>query len=372
MKKGLAASLVLALLTSFSGCSDCRDSMCGCDACGSSNNHRHDWDVSGYWEACGCDTGGSPDYDVWYANHCWNDSRWGDVECDGDWYSYQSACSGVCNSRIINNHCHDYSDSASWDACACGSGGHPDYDVWYANHCWYDSWWKSVECDGDWYSYQSDCSDVCSSYIDDNQNVDDHHNVDDNHDANDHSDYARACTRNASCYEDEICKDHFCVLKSSVDDNSDIEYIPECHVNSDCKDDMLCTEGRCIPCQANACDTSKEVECVFSSQCESGLCVDGVCLLPGKCAIDANCSDGQICFDGSCIVRPECLSDSECGEGRICNASNECEDDVECRADADCGIGLICVSNMCAQCRLNCECPNDGDICMNGACVSGN
>jgi len=306
MRKGLVAGLVLALLTTLSGCFDCWDGMCECDSCGSSYNHRYDWDDDYYWDACGCE-----------------------------------------------------------------NGGRLDYDTWYVNHCWYDSWWGEVECDSDWYSYNSACSGACGSCMDDHQDVDDHH-VDDNHGNNSHTDYARACIRDSSCYEDEICKDNFCVLRSVVDDNPDIEIVPECRVNNDCKGDMICTEGRCIPCQTNACDTSKEVECVFSSQCESGLCVDGVCLMPGKCAIDANCSDGQICFDGSCIARPECLSDGECGEGRICNASNECEDDVECRVDADCGNGLICVSNMCAQCRLNCECPSEGDICMNGFCVAGN
>ena len=67
---------------------------------------------------------------------------------------------------------------------------------------------------------------------------------------------------------------------------------------------------------------------------------------------------------------PECLSDEECGEGHICNSSNACEDDVECRVDADCGIDMICISNRCAQCRLNCECLNKGDLCMNGFCVA--
>lgn len=142
----------------------------------------------------------------------------------------------------------------------------------------------------------------------------------------------------------------------------------ECKVNSDCADDMICTSGRCLPCKTDVCDTSKEVECVFSSQCESGLCVNGSCLAVGGCAIDAHCMEGQICMDNVCIARPECLSDAECGDGRICNASNACEDDVECRQDRDCGDQMICVNNMCAQCRLNCECP-EGNICMNGACV---
>lgn len=181
-------------------------------------------------------------------------------------------------------------------------------------------------------------------------------------------DYARACTRDATCYADEICVNGFCTTQDKIDNGEIVE--AECKVNSDCSDDSICTDGRCIPCQTDACDTSKEVECVFSSQCESGLCVDGACMAAGACAIDANCSEGHICVDNACIARPECLADAECGEGRICNASNKCEDDVECRIDSDCGEGLICVANMCAQCRLSCECPNTGDICMNGLCVA--
>ena len=300
MKKGLLAGLVLALLTTLSGCFDCWDDDCYCDSCSSGYGY--------YWD------------DDW----------------DDDWDDY-------------------------YGGCGCSM----DYHAWHERHCRYDWWSDAVICDSDWDAHHS-CSSGCACQEDShgNQGGDNHQGQ------NDHTDYARTCIRDASCYADEVCKDGYCVLKTVVDDNPDIEIVPECSVNADCSDDMICTDGRCIPCQTDLCDTSKEVECVFSAQCESGLCVDGVCLLPGKCAIDANCSEGQICVDGSCVARPECLHDGECGEGQICNASNACEDDVECRVDGDCGDGMICVSNMCAQCRLNCECPNEGDVCMNGFCVA--
>jgi hypothetical protein len=281
---------------------------------------------------------------------CW-DGMCDCYSCSDDWYDSWE---------------HDWDDDwDDWDDCGCSS--HIDYDSWSANHCWYDWYSDSVVCDSDWYDDNYSCSSDCSCGSHENHDSDRPNGGDVD---NGHTDYARTCIRDSSCYTDEVCKDGYCVLQTIVEENPDIEVLPECTVNKDCSDDMICTDGRCIPCQTNVCDTSKEVECVFSSQCESGLCVDGVCLMPGNCAIDANCGDGYICFDGACIARPECLNDSECGDGKICNASNECEDDVECRVDSDCGEGLICVSNMCAQCRLNCECPNEGDVCMNGFCVA--
>ena len=168
------------------------------------------------------------------------------------------------------------------------------------------------------------------------------------------------CVWNSDCGIGYVCKDGVCEVEAIV---------PECSVNADCADDELCTEGRCIPCQTNQCDTSIEIECVFATQCESGICLNGVCLAPGQCVNDAQCDEGQMCQDFTCVARPECLSDAECGEGRICNASGECEDDVECRKDADCGDNKICVYNMCAECRLDCECA-EGNICLNGACVA--
>ena len=176
--------------------------------------------------------------------------------------------------------------------------------------------------------------------------------------------YEGAChATGGSCRFDKDCNPGYsCIDYVCLD-------VAECKSNSDCSDGDICTEGRCIPCQTSVCDPTQEVECVFSSDCESGLCADGKCLAPGACVLDSNCEEGQICKDGACIARPECLSDAECGEGRICNAGNTCEDDVECRQDSDCGEGLICISNMCAECRLSCECGEDA-VCLNGACVA--
>ena len=179
------------------------------------------------------------------------------------------------------------------------------------------------------------------------------------------------CKTHADCPQTHTCLYNVCYNtgENSNPDNNTPSVEPECTQNADCGENMLCTDGRCIPCKNDACDTSQEIECVFSSQCDSQLCVNGVCLEAGSCVVDDNCEEGHVCLNGFCVIRPECLEDSECGEGRICNADNKCEDDVECREDIDCGVDMICVQNMCAQCRLNCECP-EGNICMNGACVT--
>ena len=238
--------------------------------------------------------------------------------------------------------------SLGLSGCWCDGYCHEDWNDWN-DDCWSRSDCHQQDQDCYWDSWNDNwvCTDVGPQ------------------DPHGHGD--TSCIWNSDCPSTKpFCENNVCVAQETP-----VEPVPECVKNSDCKSDEICTEGRCIPCQTEVCDTSKEIECVFSTQCESGLCVDGVCLATGKCAVDSNCKEGQICNNGTCVARPECMSDRECGEGRICNASGECEDDVECRKDSDCGKGMLCLSNMCAQCRLNCECPNDGDICMNGVCVSG-
>jgi hypothetical protein len=259
-----------------------------------------------------------------------------------------------------------------WDDCTSCESDYWGWDYDY-NSGWDDNYssWDDCGC--------SSCDDwggcACSSYddssISDDINVSADEPVNDEPAVDEDDGIGASCMFSRDCKNGLICQQHVCVLPGGevVD-----PYIPpqvECYINSDCSEDEICTEGRCIPCQTDMCDTSQEVECVFSTQCDSGLCVNGSCLAAGACVVDANCNEGQICSNGECVARPECLNDDECGDGRICNASGSCEDDVECRIDSDCGDGKICVFNMCAECRLDCECPNEGDVCMNGACIAG-
>ncbi|MFA5624268.1 MAG: hypothetical protein WC966_04330 [Bradymonadales bacterium] len=192
------------------------------------------------------------------------------------------------------------------------------------------------------------------------------------------------CLFDLDCADGQRCEAEKCVDKPRPDCRIDadcadgfecsagvcVERSPECVSNSDCKEDEICTKGECIPCQTEVCEPGEDLECVFGADCDSGLCVDGKCQPMGACVTDANCDEGLVCLNGSCQVKPECLQDADCGEGKICNAENKCEDDVECRADKDCSNGLFCAANICVECRLNCECSNEGDLCVNGFCVA--
>ena len=371
----------------------------------------------------------------WYSSDCWDeyeydDDDWDITDCFYDkynryacddaciynndkdswdcppayWYDvseyfFDNDCSelGSCFGLCLDSSCYNYMDN--WPSCSWAQDSYDNvscesiYSTCIPQE-YYSCRWEAV-CDEDdckWYSETCAPNKVCINGLcrdmacltdEDNDSNDDGNDHNSDHNGSDNN-TGNTCQWNSDCPENHVCSHGICHDINSGNENSgnensgnddnvsvDPEPVPECTQNSDCDADSICTEGRCIPCQTDACDTTQEIECVFSSQCESGLCVDGACLAPGACAIDANCSEGQICLDGACIARPECLDDSECGEGRICNADNKCEDDVECRQDNDCGEGLICIQNMCAQCRLNCECPNEGDICMNGTCIAG-
>ncbi len=304
-----------------------------------------------------CDLCGFDDFDI--PTFCLDDSYCGDQE------------------RCVNQVCMSLRDNKCYDNSDCESG------LCLGDHCAPAQCFTDIECpngvcnNGKCVSQVCDHDDCINSCVDGSC-------VDCNIDSDcDKGVCVNGSCRVVECRLDSDCRHGACVNGSCVSDECVVDSDcagglcidggcakAQCSVNDDCDDGEMCSDGRCIACMGEDCDTSREIECVFASECESGLCVDGECMAAGTCVIDANCVDGQVCMDNKCVVRPECLSDDECGEGRICNAAYECEDDVQCRVDSDCGDRMICVMNTCVQCRLSCECPNEGDICLNGMCTN--
>ncbi|MDX9720386.1 MAG: hypothetical protein RBU37_06550 [Myxococcota bacterium] len=102
-----------------------------------------------------------------------------------------------------------------------------------------------------------------------------------------------------------------------------------CAIDADCPvDNPHCTDGTCV-------------QCVASTDCESGACVDHACI--AACTSDAQCAP-RACDQerGRCV---ECTRDEHCTEssnGAHCSSLNLC---VSCTADEHCAassIGAYC------------------------------
>ncbi len=187
-------------------------------------------------------------------------------------------------------------------------------------------------------------------------------------------------------------------------DGSDTGWVGQgacCQSDADCAGELsdgpalVCAEsgaGSCEPlpapgqcwnhedCQAfESCEGAKICPC--NADCQPGgpgLCV---AVIPGCCASDTDCADGDICLSGVCTQKPTggaCYSAADCSEGEctgafVCPCGAPCFMPTtagqcgvpanECTADGDCAQGETCVAG-----------PVCTDLCVAGdpACCSGN
>jgi hypothetical protein len=104
--------------------------------------------------------------------------------------------------------------------------------------------------------------------------------------------------------------------------------------------------------------------CAEDLQCESGLCVDGVCCqtacngpcercdeVPGLCTpasgASGECGVDQACVNGACEVVPQPGCATSCAAGMTCvNDSCVPNDGLSCTDNQDCNSGL-CFENTC-------------------------
>ncbi len=160
----------------------------------------------------------------------------------------------------------------------------------------------------------------------------------------------------ACCDERHECSkagDNKCVLKSDEKCLSDSECAEQDESTPYCRID----EGMCV-------------ECVSSSQCSVGKCVDWHCV---ECSKDADCSGdlgGELCVRGKCAecdpvtYEKKCLSDQEI---RTCDAGVIREGQCEVNRP-------ICSKNACVQCRAEvaADCPQERPYCKEGDCKECN
>lgn len=116
-----------------------------------------------------------------------------------------------------------------------------------------------------------------------------------------------------------------------------------------------------------------EPDCLRSSDCTTGACVDGACV--AECTVDEQCGAGRVCADGVCVVSDdapppvECVRSADCAGGGVCI-------DATCRAacvcDGDCGDAESCRFGGCVAdpdraCARTSDC-FDGEACVDGTC----
>ena len=196
-----------------------------------------------------------------------------------------------------------------------------------------------------------------------------------------------ACTADADCGEAVGS----CGGKRCVDDRCVLDYRPQ---GFKCGDGVCDGGGHCVTCAVDA-------------HCDSGKCLDNVCLSP-------NCTDeitNGLETDGDCggPSCPSCLPGEDCLEGTDCSSgvcagescqAPTCDDGVlngdesdidcggscatDCAAGSPCGSALDCISASCVDslCQPSChdgmvngsesdtDCGGSCDSCPSGAVCS--
>ena len=136
-----------------------------------------------------------------------------------------------------------------------------------------------------------------------------------------------------------------------------------CSDHDDCDPPEICVvdepgqEGLCQEPEDNRADGE---ECTDSAQCESGLCVDGVCT--SECDDASDCVDGWLCreYDDYSI----------CEEPTPCDSIRDCSFDGDhCVVERDDDLRVICRPPA-GDGELGDSCSIDGD-CAAGLCLDG-
>lgn len=171
----------------------------------------------------------------------------------------------------------------------------------------------------------------------------------------------KKCTTNSDCSNTEICSNGKCIPNP----NPPPQPIPTptaCTSNGDCAPGNICQSGRCIP----------GAQCTNNSDCPTGqFCIAGGCVPPASiCQKDNDCSKGTFCCNGTCQT---CCITANCPHNNTC-INHTCVPNAQCSTTADCtknGEGGICNNGQCT-CANNSDCSNigvTGAICKNGRCM---
>ena len=182
------------------------------------------------------------------------------------------------------------------------------------------------------------------------------------------------CPTGKKCKRPDDCKSGICRTSST----SATLRCRECTRDEDCTADFtkpFCVNDRCVECR-----TSTDCQNTGRPHCLTGASptLDGACVV---CLNDSHCPAGELCNPltnrcdpcartrgvgiESCAI---CQQDSDCPGEQVCDGQGRC---VDCFEDAHCDSDpnrTVCVENVCKECGQDGDCPNGGDICIQGFC----
>ena len=185
-----------------------------------------------------------------------------------------------------------------------------------------------------------------------------------------------------TCVPDNSEAGYHCACNTSYEEDSD----GKCQeiVFDVCPNNMQCLRGYCLPQ-----DLSNE-QCIKDSDCRefggNAICsapnaAGGVC---SGCTVASDCPGNSQCNDtyGTCALM--CKKDDDCPYG-TCSSTGYCVQ-KRCSTDEDCFGGTVCKystgendgmcqratchETACSETNPGGTCPNEGEACINGSCVS--
>lgn len=151
-----------------------------------------------------------------------------------------------------------------------------------------------------------------------------------------------------------------------------------CASNADCASDAICDDGECITQKPNG------GACSVNEQCQSGICVSGVCCNTACDQPEGECTLAAECSTGTCTVPPKstqvaCADDGNPCTVDRCDGAGGCEHvpgnpGVVCRAAAGvCDVEETCTgtSDQCPPDQKKAAgtvCSDDGNVCTSDVC----
>jgi Cys-rich repeat protein len=153
--------------------------------------------------------------------------------------------------------------------------------------------------------------------------------------------------------------------------------MPGCAVDADCSPGEVCRGGQCVRATPPGCSASSQ--CAAGQSCQSGACVQSQPQDAGpgpSCLTDRDCGVNQGCNSGQCVaVAPGCTANAQCAPGEACVGGACVTSNPGCTSNAQCAAGQACVGGACVTsnpgCTANAQCA-PGEACVGGACVTSN